>query len=926
MTQFNGDNSTRGKDSESMSPNPDLPNPPVTNMNDGADFWYYEIGVNPIPAISKNKNQKDDEGKPLPIHPFSILKYYWNGKTYNLRDDDMPRELFEYLKLNNHYEEGIAAAGGLIHRGKHQGRYLTLIDCDNQKGIEATFPKGLESLKASTLVEQHKDRLDKVHAYFVTSRPLTTIPDTARPDGIKLEVKTKSTEGLHFVSPSIHKDGQRYEIVSETKTPVWLKDEEIEKFENHLLKLAGSKGGTKFKKKDNSVKAINEEAKSKVEGSDRQGWIFSKLGTHFDKTKIHLDEIDEIDCINKAVALNSKMSEPYPESRAREIGSDFYNKYRVNDEDSKINPTQQKQIDEQYEIINDSLSTTSEIKKAKKKINEIRKNAEVEPIDWNKEDSEGDSIFKQITDVLKQKIVRTAIAEDNKSQVIVMIKQDDHVEALDLESIRFRQILQVIVSKELGWEPIDKEEYDKIISQLIAEAQIGGAAVEKTHNRIQSDEQRVVIDLGNQDFECIEITKDKIEIKTLDENSPILQRTQSTASQVKPVYDQTGSIKELSDLLNFKDTQLFSVHLVAMFLADVTTPIMALTGVAGSQKTTTSAAIKRIVDPSGDSLEANVQSIPTKRDDIIMTMFNRYLTVFENISKIDTDISDILCRAVTGSSNTKRAHYKNLEEIIMTFKRKIILNGVTPRFNNGDLQTRLIKYAKIDEEEITLLTDSQFEEKFVELRPRVFGEVCQVIQRVLGKINGYTITAKTRMAEFERWGELISQELGYPENSFGKIYEEKMKITSIENKDNYPIIGIIENLMVDKREYEGSVSELFSFIKNMAGTIGIDIKEKYVSFPKAANQLIDRMTDVGTIFDNLGIKFKAWNNTDNPKFGKNVKLVKITNLNVKESITNRYSCTVCNYNSVTVEGIETDQKYHRTQSGCATHILEANDE
>ena len=879
MTQSNGDNSTRGKDSESMSPNPDLPNPSVAiSMNDGADFWYYEIGVNPIPAITSNKQKVDDNGKQLSIHPFGILKYSWNGETYNLRDDDMPKELFEYLKLNNCYEKGIAAAGGLIHRGKHQGRYLTLIDCDNQKGIEATFPKGLESLKTNTLVEQHKDRLDKVHAYFVTSRPLTTIPDTARPDGITFEVKTKSTEGIHFVSPSIHKDGQRYEIVSETKTPAWLKDEEIEKFENHLLKLAGSKGGTKFKKKDNSVKAINEEAKSKVEGSDRQGWIFSKLGSHFDKKRIHLDEIDEIDCINKAVALNSKMPEPYPESRAREIGTDFYNKYRVNDEDSKINPTQQKQIDEQYAIIKDSLSTATEIKKAKKKINEIRKNAEVEQIDWNKEDSEGDTVFKQITDILNQKIKRTIISEDNKSQVIVLIQQDDHVEALDLESTRFRQLLQVIVSKDLGLEPIDKEEYEKITSQLIAEAQIGGAAVEKSHNRIQSDNQRVVIDLGNDNFECIEITKDKIEIKTLDENSPILLRYQTTHSQVKPVYDQTGSIKEFADLLNFKDTQLFSVHLVTMFLADITTPIMALTGVAGSQKTTTSAAIKRIVDPSGDSLEANVLSISTKRDDIIMTMYNRYLTVFENVSRIDTDTSDILCRAVTGSSNIKRAHYKNLEEIIMTFKRKIILNGVTPKFNNGDLQTRLIKYAK--KEEITFLTDSEFEEKFVELRPRVLGQVFEVIQRVLGKIDGYTITSKTRMAEFERWGELISQELGYAENSFGKIYEDKMKDSSIEDKDNYPIIGIIESLMEDKLEYVDTVSNLYNQIKNLAIKNGLDIKEKYVSFPKAANQLIDRMTDVGTIFDNLGIGFKTWHNTDGKEYGKNVKLIKITNKNL----------------------------------------------
>jgi hypothetical protein len=160
------------------------------------------------------------------------------------------------------------------------------------------------------------------------------------------------------------------------------------------------------------------------------------------------------------------------------------------------------------------------------------------------------------------------------------------------------------------------------------------------------------------------------------------------------------------------------------------------------------------------------------------------------------------------------------------------------------------------------------------------GQVFEVIQRVLGRIDGYTITAKTRMAEFERWGELISQELGYTENSFGEIYEEKMKITSIENKDSYPIISIIESLMDGKREHVDSVSNLFKDIRNQAIKNGVDVYEKYVSFPKAANQLIDKMTDVGNIFDNLGIGFKVWQNTDTNNFSKNVKLIKITNKNL----------------------------------------------
>ena len=817
--------------------------------NEWADFWRNDVGVNVIPANTAEKTT-------------DIL--WTNDPRGNWQTEPIPQEVHDGWKNRGMFEKGMAiVCGQVFHNEQFKGMWLNAIDCDNKEGTNAMCPSGVEFIAKGTLVEQHANP-DKCHIFFYTDKPLK---NRLLVDGQEIKIEIKSAgKNILYCAGGVHKDGSLIDIVGTKK----IKIVDTEKLQKKLDDILGVQE-IKLKIKDSTTKATNAEAKEKVEGSDRQGWILSKLGLHF--KNIHIDEIDEEDCIDKALRLNAKMKDPYDEKRAIQIGTEFYNRYRKNDDDSKINPTMQKQIDQNWKIINNTVSTKNEKRKAKKTINDIRTSAELPEIEFAEK-----TLFKQITDILNTKIKRTIISENNKSQVIVLIEHDNHVEALDLESIRFRQLLQVIVSKDLGLEPIDKEEYEKIISQLIADAQIGGAKIEKTFNRIQSDEKRIVVDLGNQDFECVEISKDKIKIKTLDEYSPILLRYQTTHSQIKPEYSNTNAIKELTKLLNFKDTQLFSVHLVAMFLADVTTPIMALTGKAGSQKTTTSASIKRIIDPAGDSLEANVLSIPTKRDDIIMTLYNRYLTVFENISKIDTDTSDILCRGVTGSSNTKRAHYKNLEEIIMTFKRKIILNGVTPNFNNGDLQQRIIRYSK--NEDIIFLTDSEFEEKFIALRPKVLGQIFKVLQKVLDRIEGFKIKAKTRMAEYELWGELISQELGYEKNTFGTIYKEKMKKTSIENKDAHPIIEIIENLMLEKKVYEDTVSNLFTYIKSQAISKGIDPKDRFVSFPKAANQLIDRMTDVATIFDNLGLKFTTWNNTDNKEIGKNVKVIKITNLNL----------------------------------------------
>lgn len=823
----------------------------LVTPNDHADFFRHEVGVNVIPANSITK-------KP---------KVQWKDDPRgNWQTEPIPQEIHDDWKRRGMFDEGLAnLCGQVFHNEQYKGMWLNVLDCDNKAGVDALCPTSVEHTAKGTLVERHANP-EKCHIYFYTDKPLKS---RLLVDGQKIKIEVKSGgKNIIYCAGGKHKDGSLIDIVGTKKVKI----ADADKLQKQLDEILGVQV-TKLEIKDNSVKAVDAEAKEKVEGTNRKGWILSKLGSYF--AKIHIDEIDEVDCINKALSLNQKLGEPCDIEIAEKLGIQFYNDYRKKDDDSKINPTQQKKIDENYKIINDPLSTKTEIKKAKKAINEICESAEITPPDWNK----GETIYKQVTNILKKKIKRTIISEDNKSRVISVIEHGNHVESLDLESVRFRQLLQVIVSKDLEMEPIGEDEHEKIISQLIANAQIEGSNIEKTFNRIQSDEKKIVIDLGNQDFECIEITKDKIETKTLDEDSPILLRYQTTHQQVKPEFDHTNAIKEFAELLNFKDIQLFSVHLVTMFLADVTTPIMGLTGKAGSQKTTTSAAVKRVVDPAGDSLEANVLSIPTKRDDIIMTLYNRYLTVFENVSKIDTDTSDILCRGVTGSSNTKRAHYKNLEEVIMTFKRKIILNGVTPNFNNGDLQTRLIKYSK--KEDFTFLTDSEFEEKFVELRPKVLGQIFQVLQRVLCRIDGFKTVSKTRMAEFERWGELISQELGYDADTFGKIYEEKMKVTSIENKDAYPIIGIIESLMLEKEEYVDTVSNLYSYIKSQAVKNGIDIKDRFISFPKAANQLIDRMTDVATIFDNLGLRFTTWNNTEDNDFGKNVKLIKITNVNLK---------------------------------------------
>jgi hypothetical protein len=93
----------------------------ITTLNESADFWYHEIGVNPLPADTKNK------------------KIYVNWGEY--QNKSVPIEVHESRKERGEYDNGIAVMTGRIYKGKNEGKYLVGIDCDNRKAIDEICKK-----------------------------------------------------------------------------------------------------------------------------------------------------------------------------------------------------------------------------------------------------------------------------------------------------------------------------------------------------------------------------------------------------------------------------------------------------------------------------------------------------------------------------------------------------------------------------------------------------------------------------------------------------------------------------------------------------------------------------------------------------------------------------------------------------------------
>src|SRR5215211_3691517 len=204
--------------------NPPPPPPPTPDYNRGADYWFYEVAMSVIPADTKKK------------------KTYIKWSQYQVQP--VSEEQFQTWKQQDAFRDGLAIVPGKVWRGPYKGNHLIFLDLDNQKTIEEfctregrTVP--LETIAEKFVVEQHKDDLTKAHIFFYSEIPFdkksSDITDSKTPpDSIPaFEVKGKATHGIAYVTPSVHKNGHKYEIIG-TTTPILLNAQQANGMIDHL--------------------------------------------------------------------------------------------------------------------------------------------------------------------------------------------------------------------------------------------------------------------------------------------------------------------------------------------------------------------------------------------------------------------------------------------------------------------------------------------------------------------------------------------------------------------------------------------------------------------------------------------------------------------------------------------------------------------
>jgi hypothetical protein len=270
----------------------------------------------------------------------------------------------------------------------------------------------------------------------------------------------------------------------------------------------------------------------------------------------------------------------------------------------------------------------------------------------------------------------------------------------------------------------------------------------KLENRVATHEGGFLYDLG--DYRAVYITPKGWGIT---DAPPKFRRFSHQAIQVTPVAG--GDAHKLFDFINVgPDHQLLVlITLISYFIPDIPHPIFHPWGSQGSGKTSLFKAFKRLVDPS---CAETLMSI-SDRSRVIHSLVKHYVPLFDNLSRLDGETSDILCQACTGGGIEQRKLYTDDDSIIFQILRCVGVNGINLSIAKPDLldRTLLLHLERIPPDKRR--EDSVLWAEFEVARPLILGAIFDILSKAMAIHPKVKLKKLPRLADYGRWGYAIAE-------------------------------------------------------------------------------------------------------------------------------------------------------------------------
>jgi hypothetical protein len=328
-----------------------------------------------------------------------------------------------------------------------------------------------------------------------------------------------------------------------------------------------------------------------------------------------------------------------------------------------------------------------------------------------------------------------------------------------------------------------------------------------------------------------------------------------------PVPQRQGSIDNLWEIvriLELSDRLVVATILVKVLVPEGGDPILALSGYAGSGKTTTANYIRSLIDPF---TKGQVLAKIPDTDHLAIHGRKRRIIAIDNLSHITADQSNILCGVSTKSSISKRKLFTDGDEVLIDLANLIILTSIGNVVNKSDLLSRSIniELEKLSDE--TRSSESSLKADFERYHGDMLGGLLNMVVFALNYRDTTEPPTFSRMTEFIHLGEGVEKYLDYPPCSLLnriKWGESQANTITIESS---PTASILFDWIKHQSEWTGTATQLLNILKYHAKK-----SERSALLPKDATRLSSEIRMIESAFLDLGVHITSKRKKDGVYF------------------------------------------------------------
>lgn len=364
---------------------------------------------------------------------------------------------------------------------------------------------------------------------------------------------------------------------------------------------------------------------------------------------------------------------------------------------------------------------------------------------------------------------------------------------------------------------------------------------------------KIILDIGDESWSVIEVTGDGWRV--LDRSPVEFIRKGGVAPLPRP--ERGGSISELDRFLNVDPPQMrLAIGWILRALSGVGPyPVMVLQGEHGTGKSTATRVLRAFTDPSTVPLRAPPRDV----SDLLVSAGNNHVVALDNLSGLNNELSDCLCRFATGGGLDKRKLFTDQEQILVDIQRPVIVNGIDDIATRPDLLSRAIVLILPVIDSRVIKSDEGFRREFDEAKPRIFGAILDALSCALRRVDTVRIERKPRMVDFALWATAAEPALGWADGAFMDAYDDMHRTAIIDGIDASPVGStLVEYLRsiepVDT--WSPSPTHLFETLTERAG-----LRSKQKSWPHSPRGMGNILRRLAPSLRALGICFEQGSGT-----------------------------------------------------------------